>query len=562
MQLIRRNVCVARRSIESCKQEREEAKRKRDRLESRKQYLQESLRKAKERERTLLQNLQTVEREQSTMRRATSDEKQRGLLKHALTVKNDTGLSQVMAQVDSIRTLTTLSEPAKHQHALEGGESPIDVLLKEYLHILKASDRPAGHLRGYGSDDLMRWLAESLARVCHTSFQDAKDREYVARVEEHTNSSREALAQVQALLRTSQKEHITRFLATQTAYLKARQRQDMVDKELAVAGKAFGRAKTCDGVKIEPTTGIDKAYLTDTVELEIEKAAQSAALAVASRTLAKLREQVQASKQQKRNLDEKVELMTTFSRRQQEVLARINAMRLQNDSLICSIVEKQGKLQLFAAENLILKHRGRSGELVQNGHQLMLDELRVFTGIRLENLDKAVKSPRMMSGDRHGAEAIRRNQQVPYSAFYINQVKLHDGNNGFARVFRALGVPSYGNWSRLLAQMDMHSQNEAFAVLNHWGRQLEQEIAEEQGRTHPSTFSRVGELLTDLRSLAQSMETGCFPRLEEVMAVNGDTYTHILPRLRTLIDDWYSQSGWLVHTTREEQRVRRLEPME
>lgn len=169
-QIIRRNVVVARQQIESCRHEREEAKKRRSMLESRKEYVLESIAKAKAREQQLLQSLRAVEREDDAMVASAVDKKQREVLRQGYNAEKDTALVALVDRVNQLRMKTTMDESSQEQIQLTGSAAtavnPIEMLLAEYLRMLK-SGKTAEDVEFGDSDIAVRVGIFSLSADLH-----------------------------------------------------------------------------------------------------------------------------------------------------------------------------------------------------------------------------------------------------------------------------------------------------------------------------------------------------------------------------------------------------------
>lgn len=127
---------LAARRVENCQRERAAAAQTREQLSSRRAYLTDALRKARDRERALLASLAAVEGEQRAQAEQAGDAKRREVLARAQAEKEQREVHEAIDRVREIRSLITSQEQSGR--ALQGGESPVDVLLREYLRLLKA----------------------------------------------------------------------------------------------------------------------------------------------------------------------------------------------------------------------------------------------------------------------------------------------------------------------------------------------------------------------------------------------------------------------------------------
>lgn len=381
--------------------------------------------------------------------------------------------------------------------------------------------------------------------------------------------------QVQQLLQKNQKEHIATFLETQTLYAKARQASAKASG-LQHASRDFDLWNEEDNSSMdEPslpsshTSESDpKRLIADTVHLEVEINAQRAALDVVKQTHEALMQQIQASRQQKVNLDQKLELMRTFEQRQREILDQLDLMFQQNQEIATAMGTRQVQLQHFVGEHLQHEYEHKSGVMMETWWKLMSEELRSLSStVRLDKLDTAVKSVELTVDDhRYQATAAPARREVamavPFSEFSINQIQherstgtsTSSNGGGLTQLLNAMRVPEYGSWGKVLTliqQRDHHGQ--VAARMLHERLEIlalqPQEDQQQMRSSHHSTSSdgpQVQALLTDVRSTAEEMQTAAFPALEEVVATNVDTVEKELVRLHAAVDDWFEQRGFSV----------------
>lgn len=412
------------------------------------------------------------------------------------------------------------------------------------------------------------------------SFADQEEAEYAAHVAEHTNSSRDALVQVQQLLQQNQKEHIARFLETQTLYAQARQADANVRDLQQQTSKDFDlwdedESNTMDDLLLSASQSIKsdpKRLIADTVRLEVEIKAQRAALDVAKQTYETLVQQIETSRRQKEDLDEKLELMRSFEQRQREILDQLDLMFQQNQEITAAMGARREELQRFVSENLQLKYEHKSGNAMETWLKLMSEELRSLSSstLPLTNFDTAVKSVELTMDDHRnrGTATTRREvvMTVPFSDFYINQIQhergsddststnggglnqRHQGANagGLNQVLSAMRVPEYGSWDKMLTMLQQRDQNIQVAsrMLHERLKMLALQPPDDQHAT--SNGSQVQALLSDVRSRTEEIHTRAFPALKEIVATNFNTVEKVLVRLHTAVDDWFEQRGFSV----------------
>ncbi|KAF1316101.1 Aspartate aminotransferase, partial [Globisporangium splendens] len=573
MELIRRNVEVAKHHIESRKQERDDANKRRAALESRRQYLSESIARAKVHEKQLLQALRAMEREDEAMVVAAVDAKQRSVLKLGHNHQNGQILATLAEHVSQLNEKATVDDVARRrlQTAASGDNlvNPIEMLLAEYLRMLKAGktadevdfgDSDIKHLREFGGNALTEWIIASAKNADSLATQTQEEAEYAAHVEEHTISSHDTLTQVQDLLRRNQQEHIKKFLETQRMYAKVRQLKEAIHElkkssrydlwnEISPASAQEGNG--CALSLADP--GEDKLTTNAaarTVDLEIECNAQQASLNAAKQTYESMTQQIEASKQQKLDLDEKLELMRTFDARQQEMIDHIDTIYRQNHTAMLSIAQKQEQLQRFVHDKLHPGYIRQSEAALEKWWRLVLEEVRRFSSVQLARVDTTVKSVAMTLSDAHGTTTRHVNLAVPYPDFYINQIQQESRDSsskqqhGFGKVFQALKIPEYGSWSKVLSRLLSNWEDNAAETLHARLEKLEQYLHEDQTQ-HDS--GRVDELLADIKSTVESLQSSALPQLEDIMMTNDATRNEVLPRLHSSIENWFLQSGWSVH---------------
>lgn len=381
--------------------------------------------------------------------------------------------------------------------------------------------------------------------------------------------------QVQQLLQKNQKEHIAKFLETQTLYAKARQASAKAS-DLQHVSRDFdlwneeGNSSNMDKPSLPSshTSESDpKRLIADTVRLEVEINAQRAALDVAKQTHEALMQQIQTSRQQKVDLDQKLELMRTFEQRQREILDQLDLMFQQNQEITAAMGARQEQLQHFVGEHLQHKYEHTSGVMVETWWKLMSEELRSLSStVRLDKLDTAVKSVELAVDDhRYQATAAPARREVamavPFSEFSINQIQherstgtsTSSNGGGLTQLLNAMRVPEYGSWGKVLTliqQRDHHGQVAARMLherLEILALQPQEDQQPQLRSSHHSTSSnrpQVQALLADVQSTTEKMQTAAFPALEEIVATNADTVEKELVRLHAAVDDWFEQRGF------------------
>ncbi|KAJ0405804.1 hypothetical protein ATCC90586_008458 [Pythium insidiosum] len=151
MDMIQRNVNVARYQIDSCKQEREEAKKRHEELLARKKYLQESLQKASEREKSLLSGLRRIESEQRELAAASMDRKQREVLRAAFNQHNE----QLMdATTNLLQQVCERMTTSRNGTDSGGGSNPVEILLEAFRQMTQAAQ--GGETVEFGESDIER----------------------------------------------------------------------------------------------------------------------------------------------------------------------------------------------------------------------------------------------------------------------------------------------------------------------------------------------------------------------------------------------------------------------
>lgn len=409
--------------------------------------------------------------------------------------------------------------------------------------------------------------------IHETSYRDPEEEEYAAHVEEQTQSGYDALMQVQMLLRRNQKEHIARFIATQTTYVKAQQLNATIDQHCLETGSGsmnladyddlWGKAprvqvgqkrSASDGPGSE-TNGTDE-LLTETMELELTQQMQSAALQIASERYDQLARQMQVAKQQKMTLEHKLELMRTFDQRQQEIIAQISEMHQQCQSLLSTLIHKQAGIRQQFQDTIMPSYHQKTKEQVARWRSLVMEELRIFASVRLDRIETVRKSVAVAThGELNGDSKRHMEIQIPLPELYVNQIQDNaTPKNGFKRIFRAMGVPEYGNWSKLVDSIQS-IQEKRTMNLNHEFALLEQAVKDEsEGLAHAYDAKRVQKLLQQLQQTTRELRETCSPPLSDLLSVNSETMDHIVPRLQQCIGNWYEQRAWAVHLDPKELR--------
>ncbi|KAJ0401654.1 hypothetical protein P43SY_001286 [Pythium insidiosum] len=151
MDMIQRNVNVARYQIDSCKQEREEAKKRHEELLARKKYLQESLQKASEREKSLLSGLRRIESEQRELAAASMDRKQREVLRAAFNQHNEQLMDATTILLQQVCERMTTSRNGTDSG---GGSNPVEILLEAFRQMTQAAQ--GGETVEFGESDIER----------------------------------------------------------------------------------------------------------------------------------------------------------------------------------------------------------------------------------------------------------------------------------------------------------------------------------------------------------------------------------------------------------------------
>lgn len=400
--------------------------------------------------------------------------------------------------------------------------------------------------------------------IHETSYRDPEEEEYAEHVEEQTQSGHDALMQVQMLLRRNQKEHIARFIATQTTYVKAQQLNATIDRHFLETGSGsldlagyedlWGKSprvqvgqkrSAADGPGSE-NNGADE-LLTETMELELKQQTQNAALHIASELYDRLTRQMQVARQQKLTLEHKLERMRTFDQRQQEIIAQIREMHQQCQSLLSTLTQKQMGIRQRIRDTIVPSYHQKTTEYVTRWRSLVMEELRMSASVRLNRIETVRKSVAL---DVHSdSKQYRRSEiQVPLPDLYVNQIQdNYSPKNGYKRIFRALGVPEYGNWFKLMNSIQSMQEKRAMNLSQEFAL-LEQALKDEtESHAHAYDARRVQELLLKLQQTTREMCETCSPLLSDLVSVNGETMDQVVPRLQQCIDNWYDQSVWALH---------------
>ncbi|GLD94138.1 hypothetical protein PINS_up002749 [Pythium insidiosum] len=150
MDIIQRNVKVARYQIDSCKQEREAAKKRHDELMARKRYLQESLQKASERENALLSGLRRVESEQQELVEASMESKHRDVLRAAFNQQNERLMESTTNLLEQVCERMTTNRSTKDAYG--GHRDPVQILLDAFRQMSLAAQ--SGENVEFGESDI------------------------------------------------------------------------------------------------------------------------------------------------------------------------------------------------------------------------------------------------------------------------------------------------------------------------------------------------------------------------------------------------------------------------
>lgn len=404
------------------------------------------------------------------------------------------------------------------------------------------------HVRKYGGRTLLRWLEETASRPVEVDHGDPEEAQYAAHVEQRAVSSREALEQVRTHLRRHQKEHIARFADTQAAYARAAElTRELQEFEAAMTG-------------LEDVTPAVK----EAVKLEMANAVEQAALAAAVDAYENMSEQVEATRKQKQALEQQLETMDSFERRQQQVLDHIRAMYSENRNMMGSVAAKQLELRSFAQEQVNDQFgRGKTGRLLQERQELATEELRQLARIRDQPLSDIFDIASIPSGETsgdgdHEMNGIQPQHDLllPFAELSVNRLNrsASEANHAQAhpldQVFSALNVPTYKNWSALSQRLDelearQTNSNEEIQV-RELIEKLSRELEDEKRGDAPHTLKRAAAVVEELRHVTTTMEASASPLLEEAIRANLDTREQLVPRLKELTHDFYLQSGWTV----------------
>lgn len=402
------------------------------------------------------------------------------------------------------------------------------------------------HLRDFGSDALLEWLHALATQRNNNANEDDEDAAYAAHVAQHTLSSHDALAQVQALLQRTQQKHIAQFVTTQALYAQAQQAQLHVREMQAESHSASGLHIWSTPASSDTAT---QQLMSDTLELEIALHAQQAALDVARDTHATLSERIESAKQQRAALDDKLALLATFETRQRAMLEQLQALHVQNREAAMHIVPHQAHV-VAQSKQLQRQFTGRTDALVTSWQERMRDELRAFASTSLAPLDTAVQT---IALDATSAATQDVPLARPFTSFAIRamQHEAVDGHvldsrsatPGLARVLSALDVPVYSSWHALLLMLQQKEPQRVTAVETLATRQ---ELLARLARAHTEDAARAQSALDDVRRATDALQTAVFPLLEDVVETNSETQERALARLRVAIDDWFEQRGWQV----------------
>jgi hypothetical protein len=260
-------------------------------------------------------------------------------------------------------------------------------------------------------------------------------------------------------------------------------------------------------------------------------------------------QQIEASKQQKLDLDEKLELMRTFDVRQKEMIDHIDAIYRQNHAAALSIAQRQEQLQRLVVDKLHPRYIRQSEAVMDKWWRFVLEEVRGLSSVQLARVETTVKSVVMTLSNAHGTTTRHVNLAVPYPDFYINQIQQETRessskpHNGLAKVFRALKIPVYGSCAKVLSWLQSNSDGNAAETLHARLEKLEQYWHEDQLQ---HDLGRVDALLADIKFTMESLQSSAIPPHECHIATNDATRNEVLPRLHASIENWFGQSGWSV----------------
>ncbi|DBA03534.1 TPA: hypothetical protein N0F65_011435 [Lagenidium giganteum] len=558
MENVRRNVAVARKKIESCRQERAEALHQRSALQARRQYLLAALQKEKEREAQLLHNLRTIETEQETRVQASMERKQREVLQQAVNLRSEkhrevfaADVAKVRQQMASARNHNTESDGSTLSDA-QSSQNPVEILLTEYNRMNKNAAVAFGasdveHVRGYGGPKLLQLLRDSAQVELRKPSLAPEEAQYANKIAEHSQSSHDALIQVQELLRQNQKKHIAKFLESQKNYTRIQHLQEEIAAHHTHSrdGLWNGSPQTIDGSE----RNMKDADPIDTmVQLEIQRRMVAAAMEVATAAYEEKTKEASASKKHKLDLDHRIHLMKTFSERQATMLLTIDATVDKNRALLSAMNRKQDQIQWFVRDHLSAKFLNKHGELVNRSETLTTQELRAFSQLSLWKWATTRRVALLQGGFRDGLEVV-----VPTADLYINQIQEiqqrddtgTSRSNAAQRMFAALNVPTYGNWTKAIECLEK-SHQAMVSRLNEQLNDLERELDEDAGRAEAHASSRVEELIGTLRNTAIRTEDQALQSLKQVVSINAETFANTLPELRQNIANWNDQPAWSV----------------
>ncbi|GLD94137.1 hypothetical protein PINS_up002748 [Pythium insidiosum] len=326
-------------------------------------------------------------------------------------------------------------------------------------------------------------------------------------------------------------------MATQAQYTKAKELQERADLETISSTKPEVVDSELWGTYATKLDNTERDLITETVRLQGECQAYTAALHVATSALEDITEKVEASRKQKQDLDEKIELMNQFEERQDEIVGRIRQFYGRNQELIQVLARKQSRLLEVVQQDLCPRVQHETDNAVTRWQRLSLEELRRVSGLAISRLDTVG----VQVSANHSIE-------MPFEDLHIHQIQERDTKtkrpNGFSQLLAALQVPSHAGWPALLAELTASEHESDSTMVTSELKNLERDISEDQVQTVPSA----GALIAALHELSNELKRVSLTRMKEVVETNSDTAQRWLPKLQQTIDNWQEQPAWAVRT--------------
>nr|CCA21158.1 AlNc14C113G6449 [Albugo laibachii Nc14] len=568
--LIQRNIGVARKQIQSYREQREAARSEHLRLDAQRKYLKDSLEKENRKQQELLQKLTSLEQEKTRKLRKAQEKKEQEILCQANQNCRLKCLENIRDRLNDCGILLNKEHPTNSQAFGHG----TNTVLSRTLNVSEAASGNSSAENATSNltkveelrhedyrtlvDDLMKLATtENIfdKKVCLSEDNDAAQH----RVKDiiTISTSEKTIEQVQALLRDFRKEHIASFLQTEEIYSQA----NMVYEKISAQNEATGSdpfkssPRFCsrdDGVEVSSQSSNDA--LERLSQLELQRSVLAAVIERGRELYDQIMSQTEAMRRRKSDLDHRITKVRTYQQREQEIVCKLHLSHVENRRILHSIQQTQRQLHEFVCRDIMtFCDKAAVHDRLFRYRTLLLKESRYFSSVQLSGQQVAVLR-------RHSNTKV----VLPRQALYINQIQdesetvMKQSRVTLRDVFRSLGVPSFGNWMHLFHCLGKSTLNSSLVPqLHRMLSKLEEEFVLDKTSGQQDGSLHARHFLAELSSTCRQLEDMNKPLLENSYRVATEVVQDGIPALQRAITTWTTEPAWNVNINPQDKSTMR-----